>query len=161
MPSDPDPHVLAAAPDLAALSAFLHLLAQRVERDPVFGRQLSQLLVESGLLGRAPGDTPRGGSAGSARARTRARGAPAARAGAPDEDATLPDPFALLRAGGATGLRARLDTLDLSALRQLVRQYHLDPARISARWNNRERLTVLIFEQVRARADHGKAFAQV
>ncbi|HEV7127077.1 MAG TPA: hypothetical protein VGN32_06525 [Ktedonobacterales bacterium] len=161
MPSDPDPHVLAAAPDLAALSAFLHLLAQRVERDPVFGRQLSQLLVESGLLGRAPGDTPRAGSAGSVRARTRARGAPARAAGAHDEEATLPDPFALLRAGGATGLRARLDTLDLSALRQLVRQYHLDPARISARWNNRERLTVLIFEQVRARADHGKAFAQV
>jgi hypothetical protein len=71
------------------------------------------------------------------------------------------DPFALLRDRGEAHLRTHLAALDLPALRQIIRVHRLDPARISARWTNRERLVALIVDQVRARADHGKAFSRV
>lgn len=74
---------------------------------------------------------------------------------------TAPDPFAVMRAQGENGLRAALDALDLGALRQIVRAHRLDPARISARWANRERVIALIVDQTRARLNHGRAFERV
>jgi hypothetical protein len=67
----------------------------------------------------------------------------------------------LLREGGESGLRAALAGLDLASLRQLVRTHRLDPNRVSARWSAHERVVALIVDQVRARANHGKAFARV
>jgi hypothetical protein len=59
------------------------------------------------------------------------------------------------------GLRAALSALQLPALRVIVRERRLDPARISARWTARERVISLIVDQVKARANHGHAFERV
>jgi hypothetical protein len=67
----------------------------------------------------------------------------------------------LLRVHGEQALRATLDGLDLASLQRIVRAHHLDPHRVSARWSARERVIGLIVEQVRARAQHGKAFERV
>jgi hypothetical protein len=71
------------------------------------------------------------------------------------------DPFAVLRDEGENALRAHLEAFTTSDLQGIIRAHRLDPARISARWTNRARLVDLIVAQVRARADHGKAFSRV
>ncbi len=155
MPHDNSPGAHRAAPEAAAVGAFLRALADRVERDPLFGRQVAALLEESGLL-----------RAHTAKRETRATGRPPAAGAivgraASEASAALPDPYAVLRQEGETGLRARLGATEIVGLRQIARAHRLDPARISARWTSRERLVELIVEQVRARADHGKTFARV
>lgn len=137
-----------------AIITFLRALADRVERDDGFGRQIAALMAESGLPAVR---TRRRGTAGQ---RTSTVAANAEPPGAPN-DLVLPDPYAVLRAGGAERLRTVLDTLDVAALRKIVRSYRLDPSRVSVRWNNRARLMALIVEQVSARADHGKAFSRI
>ena len=87
--------------------------------------------------------------------------APAGSAQAEATPQPAPDPFAIMRAQGEAGLRATLDALDLGALRQIVRAHRLDPARISARWANRDRVIALIVDQTRARLNHGRAFERV
>jgi len=160
MPSEDDTSTLASdLPDLAAVSAFLRALAARVEHDSYVGRQIARLLVESGLLASGGHTAVVHGRSSTGRrgtARTQAPGGLAE-----GTDVLEADPFVVLREQGEPALRAHLSTLDPPALRQLVRRHHLDPARISARWNQRERLVGLIVEQVRARADHGKAFEHV
>lgn len=71
------------------------------------------------------------------------------------------DPFAVLRESGEPGLQQALATLDLAALKAIVRAYRLDPARISARWTAPERIIELIVEQAQARLNHGRAFERV
>jgi len=71
------------------------------------------------------------------------------------------DLYGLLRAEGDETLRARLSTLTPTELHGVIRTHRLDPARISARWTSAARLIDLIVAQVRARADHGKAFSRV
>ena len=155
MPHDNSPGAHRAAPEAAAVGAFLRALADRVERDPLFGRQVAALLEVSGLLrAHAVKRETR------ANARPPAAGATVDRA-ASEASAPLPDPYAVLRQEGETGLRARLGTTEIAGLRQIVRAHRLDPARISARWTNRERLVELIVEQVCAHAEHGKAFVRV
>jgi hypothetical protein len=135
-----------------AVATFLRRLAVEAERDETLAATLHVLLAESGLLASATGD-------GEAPAKGKGRASRQARTATPA--ATPVDPFAVLRDGGETGLRARLDTLDLAALRQIVRAHRLDPARISTRWTARERVVSLIVEQTRARVNHGKAFSRV
>jgi hypothetical protein len=160
MPHDSMPAVPHPRPDLAAVAAFFRALAERVERDPDFGRTVAALLTESGL---GPGAVQRRAGRRATPSASRHVSASDARqpAGADSKDAQLPDPFALLRDTGEHGLRERLAQLDLPGLRQVVRLNRLDPARISARWTNRERLVDLVVSQVRARADHGKSFAHI
>ena len=160
MPSGDDESTLASdLPDLVAVSAFLRALAAGVEHDPHLGRQIARLLAGSGLLAASEQTTAMlGHSTTGRRGTTRAR-VPSGLADGTGAQGT--DPFVVLREQGEPALRAYLNTLDPPALRQLVRRYHLDPARISARWNHRDRLVGLIVEQVRARADHGKAFGRV
>ena len=143
--------------DVRTIGAFLRGLAERVERDPAFGRQVAQLLAESRLLqAAAPA------SAAAAERPGRARRAARASMHAPEAASASPaDPFALLRDAGEDGARRALAAQDVPALRQIIRLYRLDPARISARWTSRERLVDLIITQVRARADHGKFFARL
>lgn len=131
-----------------AVATFLRRLADQAERDEALAATLHALLAESGLL-----------TTGDALAHGKGRTARPAGTARPTEGAV--DPFPLLRDGGESGLRARLDTLDLAALRQIVRAHRLDPARISARWTARERVVNLIVEQTRARVNHGKAFSRV
>lgn len=140
----------APAPAVSSVAAFLRALADQVERDAAFGEQVHALLVESGLVG-APGRS------GPRRAGGRTRGTGA---GADDRPAPL-DPFAVLRADGESHLRARLGEVEIADLRRIIRAHRLDPARVSARWSSSDRLVELIVDQVRARADHGKAFARV
>jgi hypothetical protein len=149
-----------APPDTTAVAAFLRVLATRVEGDSGFARQVQEALQASGL--HAPPKTP---GTRSRRRRDRpsgaASGTPAVSPPARASAAPLPDPFQVLRVEGEAGLHAQLAGLEVSALRQIVRIHRLDPARISARWTNRERLVLLIVQQARARADHGKAFTRV
>ncbi len=139
---------------IAALTAFLRELAARAEADRAFGAHLLDAVRASGLatlLAEATPPPPRAQTLKGA-----GRAAPAASAAANGFD-----PFVVLREGGESGLRAALAGLDLASLRQLVRTHRLDPNRVSARWSAHERVVALIVEQVRARANHGKAFARV
>lgn len=141
----------------AEVAAFLRALARRADTDPTFAEQLRAALAESGLVAatRAPA------TGASARSRRAARNAvSAAPTGASAADAP-PDPFSVYRAQGEERLRATLDGLDLAALRAIVRAHRLDPARISARWTTRERVIGLIVDQVKARANHGRAFERI
>jgi hypothetical protein len=134
-----------------AVAAFLRGLAERVEQDAGFAAQIATLLRESGLLAMDLGRTP-------ARAAARAPrtvGKPA------QEQREIPNPFAVLRERGEAGLREVLASLELSELRQIVRTHRLDPARISARWTAHDRVVTLIVDQVRARANLGRAFERV
>jgi hypothetical protein len=134
--------------DAVALAAFLRRLADAVECDSVLAERLVSIVGESGL------DLPIEARA----AHHRHGGALLPAAGSTD---LPPDPFALLRERGDDGLRSELARLDAPALRAIIRRHRLDPARISARWTARERLVMLIADQVRARSGHGRAFEHV
>ncbi|HEV8193087.1 MAG TPA: hypothetical protein VGP82_16620 [Ktedonobacterales bacterium] len=135
-----------------AIAAFLRGLAERVELDATFATQIASLLRESGLLAMGAGRAP---------ARAGAR-TPRAPAGKPSrEQREIPNPFAVLRERGEPGLREAIASLELPDLRQIVRTHRLDPARISARWTTRDRVVTLIIDQVRARANLGRAFERV
>lgn len=144
----------AGSTELAAISRFLRGLALRVEQDPVFGRQIATLLTEAGLL---PERTP----ASPTRRATRANGSGRRASGSAAIEPESIDPYALLREEGEEALRGRLGALATAELHGMIRTHRLDPARISARWANQTRLIDLIVAQVRARADHGKAFSRV
>ena len=143
-----------------AVGMFLRNLAARAETNPDLAREIQSALIESGLL--ATSDRPRQERVTKARQDKcdQARG-PAHPEGG---DVTPPiplDPFRMLRDQGEKGLQDALEPLDLAELRALVRRHRLDPARISARWSQRERVIQLIVTQVRAYASYGTAFSHV
>jgi hypothetical protein len=151
---------------------FLRALAARIEDDPAFGHALLALLHESGLLSPSPSTQNRVFAADIAKqarrkedgvdeGRTLSSPSPSVASAAKSAAPAPLDPFAELRGHGEAELRAALANLDLAALRQIVRVFRLDPARISARWKTSERVIDLIVEQVRARADLGRAFERI
>lgn len=136
------------------LAAFFRALAARIEKEPVLAGAVKGALEESGLLAtarqiEAPAATRKKGGRRSA--------TPADARG----DHPPLDPFVVYRERGESALRETLGTLDVPALRAVVRAHRLDPARISARWTAPDRLIALIVQQVQARANIGRAFAQV
>lgn len=133
-----------------AAGKLLRELAERAERDPAFGGQLADAIRASGLLDVAQPPPP-----ARKKASKSAKHAPVAASGG------LPDPFQVLRQNGEDVLRAQLSQLDIASLRQIVRAHRLDPARISARWTATDRVITLIVEQVRARANLGRAFERI
>lgn len=163
-----------SAPSVVAM---LRAVATNIERDPILAQAVGQMLrqpretasTDDGLPGShtehvlvpAVPNEPAGKSA-KPRAATRS-----SRASSADQDAATRasgpavDPFAALREQGEIGLLQQLGSLDLTALRAVIRAHRLDPARISARWTSCERLVELIVEQVRARARLGRAFERV
>ena len=143
-----------------AVSAFLHSLADRAQSDPAFAVHIHAALRESGLLS-AVMEAPVPSAQPRRPARSTASQIAAPASSVPPTGAPALDPFTVLRQRGESGLRSALGDLDLAMLRQLVRVHRLDPARISARWSARDRVITLIVDQVRARADHGKAFSRV
>ncbi len=156
-----------ASAEVMALAAFLRELATRAERDPAFAAGVLAIARASGLIPQLS-DQPMSQAAQQTPAQPtrKAKTSASANAGkagkAADTQPTMPpDPFKVMRAKGEVGLRATLDALDLSTLRVIVRAHRLDPARISARWTNRDRVIALIIEQTRARLNHGKAFDRV
>lgn len=152
-----------------AVAAWLRALAAQAQRDPTLAAQVLDTLRESGLaeaLRENTQPTPAAATtpaAPSPRAARSSRRAPASATPTPSADPTAapPDPFSVFRAKGEHGLRANLETLDLTTLRAIVRSHRLDPARISARWTARERVIALIVDQVKARANHGRAFEHI
>lgn len=140
-----------------AVGAFLRALAARAEADVALAGQIAAALRESGLL--PEGEAVSGSDTPPVKLRGRKTVVGGMERTATAEEA--PDPFVVLRERGEAGLRAALEALDLATLRQVVRAHRLDPARISARWTARERVVALIVDQVRARANHGKAFSRV
>ena len=142
------------ADESRAVAAFLRGLAERAEQDATFAAHIASLLRESGLLTIDMGRVP-------ARATARMTKAASAAGKPPREQHDVPNPFTVLRERGETGLREALTSLELPELRQIVRTHRLDPARISARWTTQDRVVTLIVDQVRARANLGRAFERV
>lgn len=68
------------------------------------------------------------------------------------------DVFGVFSQGGEKALRDSLNSLELNALRRIVRHHSLDPSKLAEKWKNKERLISLIIERVSARSDKGKAF---
>jgi hypothetical protein len=143
-----------------AVGMFLRNLAARAEANSDLAREIQAALTESGLL--ASNDRPRRERAAKTGQDKRDQ---AKEPGHPEGgDVTPPiplDPFRVLRDQGEKGLQDALEPLDLAELRALVRRHRLDPARISARWSQRERVIQLIVTQVRAYAGYGTAFSHV
>lgn len=143
----------AGGEDAEAAARLLRELAERAERDPAFGMQLAEAVRSSGLL---DATSPQSSTSASVRKKP----ANGAKRPAPTTSG-LPDPFQTLRQHGEDALRTQLAQLDIAALRQIVRAHRLDPARISARWTATDRVITLIVDQVRARANHGRAFERL
>ena len=140
--------------------AFLRALARRADADPAFAAQMLAALDESGL--KSASDEAQRASTPTRTKGSRTRASTRATPGAPATNETpAPDPFTIYRAQGEERLRATLDELDLATLRAIVRAHRFDPARISARWTARERVIALIVDQVKARANHGRAFERI
>jgi hypothetical protein len=159
-PNQPDRSSTPESAEAHAVGTFLRNLADRAETNSDLAREIRAALAESGLL--ASSDRPRQERAIKARHNKRDQ----APLPGPLEarDVTLPmplDPFRVLRDQGEKGLQDALEPLDLAELRALVRRHRLDPARISARWTQRERVIQLIVTQVRAYAGYGTAFSHV
>lgn len=68
------------------------------------------------------------------------------------------DVFGIFSEGGEKALRDRLNSLELNALRRIVRHHGLDHSKLAEKWKSKERLINLIIERVSARSDKGKAF---
>lgn len=143
------------------VGAFLRALAQRADDDPALAAHLQAALFESGLVRALTDQPPAQREAAPASGARGGRARASARASGDATDEAPPDPFTVYRAHGEERLRATLDALELAALRTIVRAHRLDPARISARWTARERVISLIVDQVKARANHGRAFERV
>ncbi|MFZ2526863.1 MAG: hypothetical protein WAX14_04290, partial [Rhodococcus sp. (in: high G+C Gram-positive bacteria)] len=68
------------------------------------------------------------------------------------------DPFAVYRADGEDGLRARLAPLDLEQLKDIVAEHNMDYDRLAMRWRTASKLHDRIVERVRAASTKGDAF---
>ena len=68
------------------------------------------------------------------------------------------DVFEIFSQGGERALRDRLNSLELNALRRIVRHHGFDPSKLAEKWKNKERLIDLIIDRVSARSEKGKAF---
>ena len=126
-----------------AAGKLLRELAERAERDPTFGAQIAEAVRASGLLDGSRQPLPI--------KKKPAHSVKHTPGAAPD----IPDPFQVLRQHGEDELRAQLALLDIASLRQIVRAHRLD------RWTATDRVIALIVEQVRARANHGRAFERI
>ena len=67
------------------------------------------------------------------------------------------DPFVVIKEGVET-LRARLEQLDMDALKDIVSEYVMDPRRLVARWKDQNRVIEHILMTVNFRSKKGDAF---
>ncbi|MGW8781803.1 hypothetical protein ACWGNM_27600 [Streptomyces sp. NPDC055796] len=70
----------------------------------------------------------------------------------------LIDPFAVFAEAGEDGMRARLATLDLEQLRDIVAEHGMDHDRLAMKWKDPQRVIERIVERVEARSSKGSAF---
>ncbi|MGE5827575.1 MAG: hypothetical protein ACM30G_04325, partial [Micromonosporaceae bacterium] len=68
------------------------------------------------------------------------------------------DPLSVYVDGGEASLRERLATLDAEQLGDIVAYHGMDPARVTRRWTDRDRLTGWIVARSHDRATKGNAF---
>jgi hypothetical protein len=159
-PNQPGRSSTSESTEAHAVGTFLRNLAHRAETNSDLAREIRTALTESGLL--ASSDRPRQERAIKARHDKRDQAKEPVHPDGGDVTSPIPlDPFRVLRDQGEKGLQDALEPLDLAELRALVRRHRLDPARISARWSQRERVIQLIVSQVRAYAGYGTAFSHV
>jgi hypothetical protein len=122
---------------LKKLRAFLRrladLIADEAERNPDFAAQLQEVV--------APAVKVRDGQPRKSQAQLPAE-----------------HPFEVYRARGEEGLKSWLESLDITALKAVVRQHRLDPSRLSDKWKTKERFVTLILERVPARLKQGDVF---
>jgi hypothetical protein len=116
------------------VAAVLQAIADQARRDPEFLTKLERALI------------PHSSRPAAARTRSRRR-APA-----------VVDPFEVLSAAGATGLRERLATLSLDELRDIVAEYRVEPYTLAMRWKTQTRLIDLIADTIEQRSRKGEAF---
>lgn len=67
------------------------------------------------------------------------------------------DPVEVVR-GGESGLRERLNALDLERLRDVVAQFGMDPGKLVMKWKDRNRVIDRIVEVSLSRSTKGDAF---
>ncbi|HEX9035539.1 MAG TPA: hypothetical protein VF808_00955 [Ktedonobacterales bacterium] len=140
-------------PDI--VGRFLRSLAARAERDPHLASVIAASLREAGLLA-GPLELASG-----ARPSAPRRGRATSKAALGEATRAALDPFEIWRSEGEEGLRRALAEATLSELRAVVKAHRLDPARVSSRWTVSERVATLIFDQVKARMRHGRAFERI
>ncbi len=139
------------------VGTFLRNLAARADADAALATEIQAALAESGLL--SSSRHPRQTQKSQRKPEKAVNAAPPAQS----NDTVVPslDPFRVLRDHGEKGLHETLESLEIAQLRAIVRKHRLDPARISARWRDQERVIQLIVSQVKAQATYGKAFSHV
>ncbi|GAA4479497.1 hypothetical protein GCM10023094_24730 [Rhodococcus olei] len=122
-----------------ALSRLVHAIAAEAARTPRFAKALAD------ALGSGP-------STASAPAAVRAAPKPASRS---KRSKGLLDPFAVFEVSGEAGLRARLGTLTVDQLKDIVAEQGMNHDGAAMRWKTASRLVDRIVERVLARSSKG------
>jgi len=118
----------------AVLAAVFAEILDEADSNPTFARNLVRAL--GGTAGTPPAPRKRGGR--------RARG-------------TL-DPFEVYGESGDAGLREKLATLDIEAIKDIVAEHGMDTAKLAMKWKSQQRLIDFVADTVAARAKKGQAF---
>ncbi len=160
-----------AAPGTAAtLVALVRVVADEAARTPRFAKALSAVLTpdadprpegthatgplraarvagaQDGSLPRTDAAPPRPSPPGKSPARRGKRAA------------GLFDPFVIYRDGGESGLREKLETLDVEALKDIIAEHAMDYDKLAMRWRTPSKLRDRIVERVKALTTKGDAF---
>ncbi|WP_068162560.1 hypothetical protein [Rhodococcus phenolicus] len=141
-----------SAPSAAtALVALVQAVADEAARTPRFAKALTAAIAASGdLVAPTPPAPARAVAAKPAEKKAAARRGK--RSPGPF------DPFAVYRADGEDGLRARLAPLDLEQLKDIVAEHNMDYDRLAMRWRTASKLHDRIVERVKAAWTKGDAF---
>jgi hypothetical protein len=120
------------------IAAVLQVIADHARRDPHFLAELERALRMRdrtyGVTSPARGERPH-------------RRAPA-----------VIDPFEVLHADGADGLRERLNSLSLDQLRDIVAEYRIEPYTLAMKWKTPGRIADLIVSTIDQRSRKGEVF---
>jgi hypothetical protein len=124
--------------DEARVVAVIQVIADQARRDPHFLAKLERALT---LSDRNSGQATR-------RSVNRPHRRPPA----------VVNPFEVLHAAGASGLRDRLTLLSLDELRDIIAEYRVEPYTLAMKWKTPSRLIDLIVETIEQRSRKGEAF---
>lgn len=133
-------------PSVVLNRVFREIVAE-AERNPAFGDKLKAALITA-LPAKvaAPKAVPAAVSAQTKKSHRRAPGPF--------------DPFAVCRTEGVQALRARLTTLTLDDLKDIVSEHAMDGSRLALKWKAPERLIDMIVTTVVDRSSKGDAFRE-
>ena len=155
-----------AAPGAAGtLVALVRVVADEAARTPRFAKALSAVLAPESRP--APIGAPASSSPGPACAPSpvapapRNRVVPSAVKTPTRRGKRAPgpfDPFVIFRDGGESGLRDKLETLDVEALKDIIAEHSMDYDRLAMRWRTPSKLRDRIVERVKALTTKGDAF---